>query len=1419
MSIKFHPDYIFEVSWEVCNKVGGIHTVVSTKALTLVHEYKDKLILIGPDVWKDSEQHPEFIEDHTLFKSWRDSASKEGLRFKVGRWKINGNPVVILVDFSTLIPLKDKIFSEFWEKYKLDSLSGQWDYVEPVLFGYAAAKVIESYYNYYLLFRDNIIAQFHEWMTGSGILYLKDKLPKIGTVFTTHATVAGRCIAGNGLPLYGQLETYDRKEIAKNFNVVAKQSIEEISANTADCFTTVSEITANECTQFLNIDVDIVTPNGFEDSFVPDETDFDTKRADARKKLFAVAESVLNQRLNENSVIVATSGRYEFRNKGIDVYINALGKLNKSADLKNEVLAFILVPSGHYGPKKDVLQKLEHREYENAYTHTCVTHELHNSEGDPILKSIFENQLLNLPTDKVKIIFIPSYLNGDDGVLNIPYYDVLIGVDITVFPSYYEPWGYTPLESIAFHVPTVTTSLAGFGLWIKEHNDKNECISVIERDDNNANDVVDGISEYIAKYSGLTDDEKENYRQDASNISKTLLWKSLVKFYKEAYQMALEKVGEKYSFAKEEVHHEVIHAPQSIPTEQPNWKKILIKSTTPTLLKELFEMTTNLWWSWDVEATELFESIDPLQWKAVNYNPIILLNSLTIEQLHKLEKDKEFIAKMKSAYKRFQEYINNKPAADAIKVAYFSMEFGLHASLKIYSGGLGILAGDYLKQASDSNYNMIGIGLLYRIGYFTQRISLSGQQESLKERQAFSLLPIHPVRDENGNWRKISINFPGRTVYAKIWEVKVGKVSLYLLDTETDENSEEDKLITNQLYGGNNENRLKQELLLGIGGVRAIFELGLKPDVYHINEGHAAFLTIERLTRYIQGRKLTFSEASEIVRNSTLFTTHTPVPAGHDRFSEDLLRTYIPHYADRLRITWSELMNLGKTLPNDTVENFSMSNLAIHLCSEVNGVSRLHGKVSRNMFKPLWPGYLIDELHLSYVTNGVHYPTWAAKRWRKLYEEHLGKEMVENSANHDYWKKIYDVPDETIWDIRQNQRKELVTFVKRSIETDWTQKQEDPKKIFDVIENLNPDALTIGFARRFATYKRAYLLFKNLNRLSDLVNNTKKPVQFLFAGKAHPNDVEGQNLIKMIMEISKRKEFLGKIIFLEGYEMELAKKLVQGVDIWLNTPTRPLEASGTSGEKVIVNGGLNFSVLDGWWCEGYKPDAGWYLKEEKTYEDNRLQDELDAETIYSLLENKIIPDFYKRDKKSVPHEWVKYIKNSIALIAPDFNTKRMIEDYYKQFYVSLAKRHKKLCANDYELSKEISLWKRRMMRNWNDIQVLKIQTNDVASNPLFLGDEFDAEIELNLNNIHKDDIRLEVLFVKTTPELPLEHEKIIFKDDLQIKHVNGCVITYGCNVKISFPGVYSYIFRISPKNEHWPNRMDFNLVKWISPIV
>ncbi len=975
------PDYIFEISWEVCNKVGGIYTVISTKAQTLVEEFGSNYLLIGPDVWRDATVNPEFIEDKKLFKSWRDKAADEGLHIKIGRWNINGNPIVIIVDYATFINQKDAIFSTFWETYKLDSISGQWDYVEPALFGYAAARVIESFTKFNLSIREKVVAQFHEWMTGSGILYLKINMPQVATVFTTHATVLGRAIAGNNQSLYEHLNEFNVNAKASEFNVVSKQSLEKNSAQYADCFTTVSEITGKECTKFLDKDIDIITPNGFEDTLVPSGESFELNRQKARNKLIEVTEALTNKKLSDNPFLIATSGRYEFRNKGIDLFINSLAELDKSPDLKRQVVAFILIPANHYGPRKDLISKLK-KETDSQINNCVLTHNLHYEEHDSILERIRQFNLSNTENNKVIVVFVPSYLNGDDGIFNMPYYDLLIGFDLTVFPSYYEPWGYTPLESLAFHVPTVTTSLTGFGYWVsKLFKNPGNGITIIERTDSNDLEVVGEITKSVLRIASLDQKHTMEAKEKALEISKSALWKNQIKYYNMAFNIAISKISERSETIVETEKIETLSQSEKfIVANTPVWKRLLVQKNIPEKLHALEELSKNLWWSWNYDAIELFRSIDPNLWEGCEENPIAFFDMISFDRFLRLEKDKNFLKKLNDIYNRFMAYMQ-KPLKQGPKIGYFSMEYGLHDSIKLYSGGLGVLAGDYLKEASDASCNIIAVGLLYRYGYFKQIISAYGDQIAQYDSQKFSKTPAQPVRDEKGNWMSIQIVLPGRTVKARIWRLNVGRIPLFLLDTDFEDNIEQDRSITHYLYGGDWENRFKQELLLGIGGIRLLETLGIECDIYHSNEGHAAFIGIERLRKYIVDENLTFAEALEIVRASQLFTTHTPVPAGHDAFEEGLVRTYIGHYPNRLKISWAQFMALGKSNPDDPSEKFSMSFLAANLSQEINGVSRLHGKVSQNIFHALYKGYAPEELHIGYVTNGVHLPTWSAEDW------------------------------------------------------------------------------------------------------------------------------------------------------------------------------------------------------------------------------------------------------------------------------------------------------------------------------------------------------------------------------------------------------------------------------------------------------
>lgn len=1406
------PAYLFEVSWEVCNKVGGIHTVISTKALCMSRKFKNNHILIGPDVWRYNEPNPEFTEDTHLFKSWKTKAAQEGLRIKVGHWNVAGNPIAVLVDFTTFIAQKDQILTSFWEKFRVDSLMGQWDYIEPMLFGYTAGKVIESFVRYNVSFRQRVIAQFHEWMTGSGLLYLRDVAPQVGCVFTTHATVLGRCIAGNGLPLYDHLKQYNPAEVAHRFHVEAKQSLESKAAEFADCFTTVSEITAMECTHFLGKPVDMITPNGFENSFTPTEEVYPEKRAQGRKQLLKVARALLGRAVSEDALIVGISGRYEFKNKGIDVFLEALGLLNRKQDNKREVLAFVLVPAGHREANPELLKNLERPYQAGEVVHPYVTHLLTDPQQDPVLSKIGEQQLLNRVEDKVKVFFCPSYLNGSDGVFDMPYYDVLVGMDLTVFPSYYEPWGYTPLESLAFKVPTITTTLAGFGLWVETHySEKHSGIEVIRRDDCNNAEVVAGIADKIKLIAGLKAEQFITYQKNAKEVSAIALWENLVTYYDKAYEIALQKVEARVVDIPANESEQFAYIECQQVTASPSWVSVIIHRSTPKKLIALEELAGNLWWSWNEEAVDLFKSVDPLQWMLTHHNPIALLDKISLNRYKELENDENFVRRLAEVYAKFLDYMEGKKRMNDPSVAYFSMEYGLHSSLKIYSGGLGVLAGDYLKEASDKCTKITGIGLLYRYGYFTQKFSAAGNQEAEYEAQDFTKIPVSPVRDEQGNWLTISLPFPGRNVYARIWKVDVGRVELYLLDTDFEDNQEGDRSITHYLYGGDWENRLKQELLLGCGGIQALRKLNIQAEIYHCNEGHAAFIGLERLREYVENDALTFAEALEIVRASSLFTTHTPVPAGHDAFTENLLRGYLSYYPDRLKITWEQLLALGKVNALDPNEKFSMSFLAANLSQEMNGVSWLHGKVSREIFKGLWPGYMPEELHISYVTNGVHYPTWTAYEWKQIHCDVFGDDFTTHHYDRSCFEGIYKVSDERIMEIRNLLRQRLIRHIKSCLAEGDDTAYFTPRELVEIKDNLRDDILTIGFARRFATYKRAHLLFRNLDRLDEIVNNPDRPVQFIFAGKAHPADHAGQDLIKRIVEISKYPQFLGKIIFLPNYDMDLARLLVQGVDVWMNTPTRPQEASGTSGEKAAMNGVMHFSVLDGWWVEGYQKGAGWALPMKRTYENQEFQNEMDSEIIYNMIENEIAPLFYAKEENGISSSWTAYIKNTIAKVASNFTSNRMLTDYEEKFYFPMALRYHNLIADHYALATEIAEWKRKVRREWDSVAVEVLTLPDKSKQIISLGKSYTGKVLLDIGELSIDDVGVELVITEQKDGRMVVRST---HDFVPVSFENGKAL-YAIEITPDDPGLFMLAMRIFPKNPLLPHRQDFALVKWL----
>lgn len=844
----------------------------------------------------------------------------------------------------------------------------------------------------------------------------------------------------------------------------------------------------------------------------------------------------------------------------------------------------------------------------------------------------------------------------------------------------------------------------------------------------------------------------------------------------------------------------------------PSWKSVMVTRHLPEKLSGLETLCKNLWWCWNDNAKALFRSVDYDLWHKSGHNPMEILDKVSLKRYMELAKDDVFIARLGEVMAEFNAYMSKKSERKEPSIGYFCMEYGLDTSLKIYSGGLGILAGDYLKETSDMNVNLVAVGLLYRYGYFTQRLTSQGNQVAEYQAQDFMKIPAEPVFDENGVWKTVKVGIAGRDLHARIWKVAVGRTDLYLLDTDYEDNIPEDRQVTHQLYGGDWENRLKQELLLGIGGVRALRALGLNPTIYHYNEGHAAFAGLERLRECMREKQLSFAESMELIRASGLFTTHTPVPAGHDAFTEDLLGRYIGNYPQAIGIDWRTMMSLGKVNPDDHGEEFSMSFLAANMSQNVNGVSMLHGAVSREIFSRMYPGYLPEELYISYVTNGVHYPTWASRDWKLVHADVFGEEFKTHHYDKSCFSGIYNVPDKKVWETRTALKKELIGAIRDRLSDPLQSAHYTPSQVVTIKERLRDDVLTIGFARRFATYKRATLLFSDLDRLDAIVNNPQHPVQFIFAGKAHPADGAGQDLIKEIIEISKQDRFLGRIVFVPGYDITLAKRLVQGVDVWLNNPTRPLEASGTSGEKAAMNGVMHFSVLDGWWVEGYKPGAGWALPLEKTYDDPNYQNELDAATIYSTIENDIAPSYYEIDPASgLSPKWIGYIKNTVAEVACNFTTNRMLSDYCRQYYDPQSVRFGELAADDAKVAKEIAAWKQLVSNEWNNIRIVSYTQPD-ASYVLSPDNKLKCEVVLDLGRLKPEDIGVEMIFTSSDAKGELHIQNVC---ELGIISESEGKVTYQAEILPERTGMYQVGMRIYPKNPRLPHRQDFPLVKWL----
>lgn len=847
--------------------------------------------------------------------------------------------------------------------------------------------------------------------------------------------------------------------------------------------------------------------------------------------------------------------------------------------------------------------------------------------------------------------------------------------------------------------------------------------------------------------------------------------------------------------------------------------KIVVKPILPQKLKRLEDIAYNLWWSWNQEALELFEDIDPELWAKVENNPVYFLREVSGVKLEEAANSSRYMEKYNGIISSFDKYISeantwfkrNYPDAGNHMIAYFSAEYGLNEILPIYSGGLGVLSGDNCKSASDLGLPFVAVGLFYKQGYFSQRINKEGWQETIFTDLDTSRLPLKPVYNKEGKPLIISIEFPGRMVHVKVWEVKIGRVSLFLMDSDTDLNNESDRWLTARLYGGDQETRIQQEIILGIGGVKLLDTLGFNVAVYHMNEGHSAFLGLELIRKFMQEKNLSFNEAMEAASAHIVFTTHTPVPAGNDVFPLYMMDKYFGNYWGKLGISRHQFLDLGLKV-NDS-QNFNMTVLALSLSGLKNGVSELHGAVTRNIYSNLWAGVPEDEIPIIHITNGIHTISWLAPSLRKLFDQYLDKDWEDRISEEYTWQNIDNIPDECLWNIHMELKKDLILYLREKIKKQRISNGSSLKSIKDAEISLDPNVLTIGFARRFATYKRADLIFRDIERIKRILNNPDMPVQIIFSGKAHPADRPAHEIIKRINDIAEQEGFRGKVFIIEDYNMELARKLIQGVDVWLNNPRRPLEASGTSGQKACINGVINFSVLDGWWCEGYNGKNGWTIGSDIFYDNEYYQDNADSESLYYQLENNIIPLYYHRNEKGIPAGWVRLMKESIKSTAHLFSTHRMVQDYTDKMYIPSIRRVERIITSNFAFASKLAQWKAFIAENWPEVSIYcEKELNRLKGYRINVNETVQVRAFVKLGNIDPSNVKVELYYGKLNNGI-IEEPRIMEMNPAEKTEPSTWL--YTADLKISDGGEYSYSFRVIPYHPDLINKFETGLIKWV----
>jgi glycogen phosphorylase/synthase len=1419
MAPVLENSFLVEVSWEICNKVGGIYTVLRSKLKEAIANFGNNYLVIGP--WLGDNRH--FIEaiDTPFLKELNERLKAKNINCHMGYWDTEGKPAAILVDFKGRYKI-DVLLYDLWSDFAIDSLASNYEYQEPILFATAAGEVIETIADMDL--SRKIIGHFHEWLCGAGLLYLKRRKPNVATVFTTHATVLGRALAGDNELIYNLPKGFNASQEAKRKGVYSKHSLEKAAAAQAASFTTVSGITADEANAILDKYPDKVVYNGLD---VEEKQHLASKEVifENRKKLLAVTSRVIGKQLPENTLLLATSGRYEFHNKGYDVLLKSLAEMkNKLPADAPPIVVFFWVATSWYTEADSLLDGNLKNDPEQKDALGIATHRVYNAAYDNIVRTVRELNLLN--DEKIHIIYSNCYLNGHDGVFNVVYEQAIAACDLTVFPSFYEPWGYTPLESIAYATPTITTDLAGFGYWAHGlGNGNQDAVTVLARKNVAESAFITALGESLKDFAvkSRTHGFLDTARVKSLEIAAKADWKYFYQEYLDAYQQAI--IFNELNLAKLDAFGLEEKCTTSI-CEADTSNKLKLRglqyeSQLPEGLKALRDLAYNFWWAWNDEAKKLFQKIDPELWEKVKHNPVYFLNLVSAVALSRAAKDKDFIWAYEKTINRFQSY--EKENKEVIKfcgsnvvtpqtpLAYFCMEYGIDECLPIYSGGLGILAGDYLKSMSDLLVPAVAIGLFYKRGYFLQSINAHGEQVALYEKWNASQIPMHQVSDATGKPVLAGVEILGRTVFFKAWEVKVGHVTLYLLDTNVPENNPDDREITDSLYGGTRENRLLQEIILGVGGVRFLTEkMNIHPVLYHLNEGHSAFLLLERVREFYR-KGLSFEEAMAAVRYSSIFTTHTPVPAGNEEFSDELIKKYFLPYTLTSKLPMSSLLSLGKE-NGSTAPVFSMTILALKLTLASNAVSTLHGKVARGMWKGIWPGLLESEVPIGHVTNGVHLGTWLGQNMKLLYSDYLKIDWEKKQDDPMIWAKIKGMPDDELWKAHQAQKEKLIELVKEMVIHQYSLRNEDKRLIRETLDCLNKDVLLLGLSRRFTSYKRNDLILRDKERLAKILNNAKRPIVLLVSGKSHPADGGGIQLIKGIIETLREEAFHGHIIFLEEYNIALAKALVQGIDVWVNTPILGREACGTSGMKVGVNGGLNFSTKDGWWEEAYDKRLGWEIESLTNIEDLERRNDLENMFLLNTLENEIANSYYDQKRGGFSREWVSKMKESIVLTACQYNSNRMLRDYINNFYCSVVLQSENVLKNNNEVLKKLVAWKHSIADGFNTVKIKAVLIDGIKNGKVVSEGRIKVKCLLFTGKLSARELRVEFVLVKGEGMQAAGEGAVIPLKPISARESG--LLTYVLDYEVQETGFYSYGIRVYPYNDLLFRHQDAGMFYW-----